>query len=105
MIPGEYRLISGDVELNTHRYCVVLCVFNSADRPIQVGSHFHFYEVNKALKFNRCSVWGYRLDIPSGTTIRFEPGQSRTVQLVNYLGKRTVYGFNKMVMGKLDNFI
>lgn len=101
MIPGELHIINGVIELNVGRKKTVVTVVNSGDRPIQIGSHFHFYEVNVALKFNRVSAYGFRLDIPSGTAIRFEPGQSRTVELVEYAGRRIVFGFCKAIMGKL----
>lgn len=102
MIPGELHIVHGTVELNTGRKTVVITVLNIGDRPIQIGSHFHFYEVNIALQFNRGSAYGFRLNIPSGTAVRFEPGQFRTVELVEYAGRRVVYGFCKVIMGKLD---
>lgn len=101
MIPGELHIIHGTIILNIGRKNVVVVVKNNGDRPIQIGSHFHFYEVNVALKFNRIYAYGCRLNIPSGTAIRFEPGQSRTVELVEYSGNRIVYGFCKSIMGKL----
>lgn len=101
MIPGEFYIEKGFIELNVGRICVVVLVMNCGDRPIQVGSHFHFYEVNTALKFDRIIAIGFRLNIPSGTAIRFEPGQSRTVELVQYLGKRRVFGFCKAIMGEI----
>jgi urease subunit beta len=102
MIPGEYFIESGDIELNQGRKGVALAVANSGDRPIQVGSHYHFYETNPALKFDRKKARGMRLDIPAGTAVRFEPGQTREVKLVALAGKRTVYGFRQEVMGKLQ---
>ncbi|MEY3754347.1 MAG: hypothetical protein RLY27_947 [Pseudomonadota bacterium] len=102
MIPGEIKTIGKDIELNIGRNTVNLVVANSGDRPIQVGSHFHFYEVNKSLIFDRKLARGFRLNIPSGTAVRFEPGQKKTIQLVELGGDRKVYGFNGLVMGKLD---
>jgi urease subunit beta len=102
MIPGEYLLEEGELELNAGRPTVTLAVTNTGDRPVQVGSHYHFFEVNKALDFERDPARGFRLDIPAGTAVRFEPGQSRTVQLVAYAGARHVYGFQGRVMGPLD---
>ena len=102
MIPGEYDIQPGDIELNAGRRTLALSVANTGDRPIQVGSHYHFYEVNDALVFEREATRGFRLDIPAGTAVRFEPGQSRTVQLVAYAGKREVYGFQGKVMGALE---
>lgn len=101
MIPGEFYIGRGFIKLNVGRTCVVVLVINCGDRPIQVGSHFHFYEVNAALKFDRIITLGFRLNIPSGTAIRFEPGQSRTVELVQYSGKRKVFGFCKAIMGEI----
>jgi len=101
MIPGELIVDEGEIELNTGRATVTLAVANAGDRPIQVGSHYHFFETNEALRFDRSLARGYRLDIPAGTAVRFEPGQSRTVQLVALAGDRIVYGFNQKVMGKL----
>ena len=101
MIPGEMQLAKGDIELNEGRRTVTLSVTNTGDRPIQVGSHYHFYETNDALKFERKAAYGYRLNIAAGTAVRFEPGQSRTVQLVELAGARRVYGFAGRVMGKL----
>ena len=102
MIPGEVQVAEGDIELNAG--CPRLCVTvaNHGDRPVQVGSHYHFYEVNDALVFERAPTRGFRLAIPAGTAVRFEPGQSRTVQLVAYAGKREVYGFQGKVMGALE---
>ena len=102
MIPGELIAAAGEIELNAGRPTLTLSVANSGDRPIQVGSHYHFYETNAALSFEREPTRGHRLDIPAGTAVRFEPGQSRTVDLVPYAGTRQVYGFNARVMGALD---
>lgn len=102
MIPGEIQVAPGDIELNVGRATVSVSVANHGDRPVQVGSHYHFYEVNDALVFEREPTRGFRLDIPAGTAVRFEPGQSRTVQLVAYAGKREVYGFQGKVMGALE---
>ena len=102
MIPGEIITVPGDIELNAGRERVSLSVANTGDRPVQVGSHYHFYETNSALDFDREQARGFRLDIPAGTAVRFEPGQSRTVALVAYAGTREVYGFNGKVMGPLD---
>jgi urease subunit beta len=101
LIPGEIFTAPGDIELNAGRPTVTLTVANTGDRPIQVGSHYHFYETNTALAFDRERVRGYRLDIPAGTATRFEPGQSREVRLVAYAGERRVVGFNGKVNGKL----
>ena len=102
MIPGELLIDDGDIEINTGRKTIRLRVANSGDRPVQVGSHYHFYETNSALQFDREAARGFRLNIPAGTAVRFEPGQEREVELVDYAGKREVYGFNARVMGKLD---
>jgi urease subunit beta len=102
MIPGEYFIQGGDIELNQGRKGLTLTVANSGDRPIQVGSHYHFYETNPALKFDRKKARGMRLDIAAGTAVRFEPGQTREVKLVALAGKRTVYGFRQEIMGKLQ---
>lgn len=102
MIPGEIQVADGDIELNVGRATVSVSVANHGDRPVQVGSHYHFYEVNDALVFEREPSRGFRLDIPAGTAVRFEPGQSRTVQLVAYAGKREVYGFQGKIMGALE---
>jgi urease subunit beta len=102
MKPGEIITREGDIELNAGRATIVLDVANTGDRPIQVGSHYHFFETNPALAFDRARARGFRLDIAAGTAVRFEPGQSRTVQLVELAGSRTVYGFRQAVMGKLD---
>jgi urease subunit beta len=101
MIPGEYFIKPGEIELNKGRKTLTLTVSNSGDRPIQVGSHYHFFETNPALQFDRAKARGMRLDIAAGTAVRFEPGQSRTVTLVAVAGARTVYGFRQAVMGKL----
>ena len=102
MIPGEYAIKDGELTLNEGREKISLSVANLGDRPIQVGSHYHFYETNPALEFERETARGFRLDIPAGTAVRFEPGQSRTVDLVAYAGSREVYGFNGKVMGSLE---
>ena len=101
MIPGELFLKDEDIELNKGRKSVTLSVSNNGDRPIQVGSHYHFFETNPALKFDRRQAKGFRLDIPAGTAVRFEPGQTREVTLVALAGAREVYGFRQDVMGKL----
>ncbi len=101
MIPGEMKVESGDIMLNDGRETVVLDVANKGDRPIQVGSHYHFFEVNDALQFERQAAYGFRLNIASGTAIRFEPGQTRTIELVALAGDRKVYGFAGRVMGAL----
>ena len=101
MIPGEVVTRAGDIELNAGRAQVVIEVANTGDRPIQVGSHYHFFETNSALRFEREAARGMRLDIPAGTAVRFEPGQRREVRLVPLAGKREVYGFQQQVMGKL----
>jgi urease subunit beta len=101
MLPGEILAAAGDIILNEDRAAITLKVANTGDRPIQVGSHYHFAETNSALRFDRKVALGYRLDIPAGTAVRFEPGQSREVSLIPYAGARLVYGFNKAVMGAL----
>lgn len=101
MIPGEVFSADGEIELNAGRPTVTLEVANTGDRPIQVGSHYHFFETNPALSFDRDKARGFRLDIAAGTAVRFEPGQSRTVTLVALAGARTIYGFRQQVMGKL----
>ena len=101
MIPGEMFIKDGDITLNAGRKTVTLKVSNSGDRPVQVGSHYHFFETNPALKFDRKKARGMRLNIPAGTAVRFEPGQTREVTLVALAGTRTVYGFRQQVMGKL----
>lgn len=102
MIPGEIITPDGDLELNAGRPTVTINVANTGDRPVQVGSHYHFYEVNTALEFDRDLARGMRLDIPAGTAVRFEPGDEKTVNLVAYAGDRLVYGFNGLVDGPLD---
>lgn len=101
MVPGEILAAAGEIVLNEDREPISLKVANTGDRPIQVGSHYHFAETNAALSFDRKVALGYRLDIPAGTAVRFEPGQSRDVRLVPYAGARLVYGFNQAVMGSL----
>ncbi len=102
MIPGEVLTAAGEIELNAGRPVLTVEVANTGDRPIQVGSHYHFFETNPALRFARGPTRGHRLDIPAGTAVRFEPGQSRTVDLVPYAGARVVYGFRGAVMGPLE---
>jgi len=102
MIPGEYILGEGDIEANAGRRTVELTVANTADRPIQIGSHFHFFEVNRALRFERGTAWGMRLNIPAGTAVRFEPGDEKIVTLVELAGSREVYGLNALGDGKVD---
>ena len=102
MIPGELFIKDGEIELNAGRKTVTLSVANTGDRPIQVGSHYHFFETNAALAFDRERARGFRLDIPAGTAVRFEPGQTREVTLVAYAGARVVHGFNGKVGGRLD---
>jgi urease subunit beta len=99
--PGEIQTQPGEIELNAGRRTVEVTVANTGDRPIQVGSHYHFYETNQALRFDRDLAYGYRLNIPAGTAVRFEPGQERSVELVELGGDRVVYGFLGKVMGKL----
>ena len=101
MKPGEYFIDEGEITLNAGRETVMVMVANSADRPIQVGSHYHFYETNNALHFEREKARGFRLNIAAGTSVRFEPGQSREVELVAYAGERKVYGFQGKIMGEL----
>ena len=101
MIPGEMKVAAGELELNKDRRTVGIEVTNTGDRPIQVGSHYHFFETNDALSFDRKKAYGFRLNIAAGTTVRFEPGQSRKVELVELAGDRKVYGFAGKVMGKL----
>jgi urease beta subunit len=103
MVPGEYLFDGNDIELNAGRPTVSLKVTNTGDRPVQVGSHFHFFEVNRALVFDRNKAYGMRLDLPAGTAVRFEPGDIKEVRLIPFAGKRVVYGFNQMVMGALDD--
>jgi urease subunit beta len=101
MIPGEMKAKAGEIELNAGRKTIRLKVATSGDRPIQVGSHYHFFETNEALQFERQAAYGFRLNIAAGTAVRFEPGQSRSVELVALAGERKVYGFQGKVMGKL----
>jgi urease beta subunit len=101
MIPGEVITAPGEIEINAGRTAVTLTVANTGDRPIQVGSHYHFAETNPALQFDRAKARGHRLDIPAGTAVRFEPGQTREVELVPFAGRREVWGFRQQVMGKL----
>ncbi|MDU8923333.1 urease subunit beta [Pasteurellaceae bacterium LIM206] len=101
MIPGEYQLAEGDIQANIRRKTVTLDVVNSGDRPIQVGSHYHFYETNNALKFDRDLAYGMRLNVPSGNAVRFEPGEAKQVTLVEFGGNKTIYGFHNRVDGKL----
>jgi urease subunit beta len=101
VIPGEKFIMAGEIELNKGRKTISLTVANTGDRPIQVGSHYHFFETNPALKFDRAKARGMRLDIAAGTAVRFEPGQSRDVTLVAIAGKRIIYGFRQEIMGKL----
>jgi len=101
VIPGEIKPAPGEIELNAGRKTVTLAVTNAGDRPIQVGSHYHFFETNGALRFDRAQAYGFRLNIAAGTAVRFEPGQTRTVELVALAGGRKVYGFTGKVMGKL----
>ncbi len=103
MIPGEIRVAEGEITLNEGRETVVINVANTGDRPIQVGSHYHFFETNPALNFDRDKSYGFRLNIAAGTAIRFEPGQTRDVELVAYAGERKVFGFNAQVMGALED--
>jgi len=102
MIPGEIEVQDGEIELNAGRPTVTLEVRNTGDRPVQVGSHYHFFETNDALAFDRAAARGFRLNIPAGTAVRFEPGQARTVELVALAGDRRVYGFAGRVMGALE---
>lgn len=102
MLPGEVLPAEGDIEMNAGQPVTVLTVVNKADRPVQVGSHYHFAEANDGLAFDREAAWGKRLDIPAGTAVRFEPGHSREVSLIPFRGRRVVQGFNQRVMGPLD---
>jgi urease beta subunit len=102
VIPGEVITRDGEITLNADRDAIALAVANTGDRPVQVGSHYHFYETNQALQFDRAAARGRRLDIPAGTAVRFEPGQTREVQLVAIGGARQIYGFNAQIMGALD---
>ncbi len=101
MIPGELIAKAGDININEGRKKISITVANTGDRPIQVGSHYHFFETNTALEFNREESLGMRLDIPAGTAVRFEPGQQRSIELVEIAGNKTIYGFNNKVMGKV----
>ena len=101
MIPGEVETLDGDIEINPNRTLLTVVVCNAGDRPIQVGSHYHFYETNAALEFDREQTMGFRLNVAAGTAVRFEPGQRRTVELVAIGGDRVIYGFRGMVMGSL----
>lgn len=101
MIPGEMKIDAGEIELNVGRRTMTVAVANTGDRPIQVGSHYHFFETNEALSFDRAAARGMRLNIAAGTAVRFEPGQTRTVELVDYAGARKVYGFQGKVQGAL----
>jgi len=103
IIAGEIKTLDEEIEINQGRETLTIEVTNSGDRPIQIGSHYHFYEANTALNFERDPTKGFRLNIPAGTAVRFEPGQSRTVELTSFAGKREVYGFQGRVMGKLDS--
>src|SRR5512139_2365022 len=103
MIPGEYFLDGKDIELNKDRAVVTVSVNNTGDRPVQIGAHYHFFEVNKALVFDRVKAYGMRLDLPSGTSVRFEPGDTKEIKLIPYGGRRVVYGFNALVSGRLDD--
>jgi urease subunit beta len=105
VVPGELLAAPGEIELNAGRATVRVTVANSGDRPIQVGSHFHFFETNEALRFDRAAARGFRLNIAAGTAVRFEPGQEREVELVALAGDRIVYGFNGLVMGRLDGAV
>src|SRR5438874_2599214 len=102
MTPGEMFIKDGDIELNSGRKATKITVSNSGDRPIQVGSHYHFFETNSALRFDRAAARGFRLNIPAGTAVRFEPGDTREVEVVALTGTRVVYGFNALVSGPLD---
>jgi urease subunit beta len=102
MIPGEMLVTPGDIEINANRATLEVHVENTGDRPIQIGSHYHFFETNSSLRFDREPTRGYRLDIPAGTAVRFEPGQGRTVRLVRYAGLGRVIGFQGKVMGKIE---
>ncbi len=102
LVPGELQVAEGDIVLNKGRETITVAVANLGDRPVQIGSHYHFFEANLFLDFDRQATRGFRLNIPAGTAVRFEPGQSRTVELVAFAGKREVYGFQGSVMGPLD---
>ncbi len=102
MIPGEYQLANGDVTINKGRRTIKIDVVNTGDRPIQVGSHYHFYETNHALSFNRDAARGMRLNVPSGNAVRFEPGEAKQVELVEFAGKKLIYGFHNQINGALE---
>jgi len=102
MIPGQFLPGDGKIEINKGRETTTVSVINTGDRPVQVGSHFHFYEINPAVEFDRDAAFGKRLDIPSGTAVRLEPGDEKTVQLVDYAGEREVHGFNNLTDGPID---
>jgi urease beta subunit len=103
MVPGEYLIDGPDLELNAGLTVVTLSVNNTGDRPVQIGAHYHFFETNRALVFDRVKAYGMRLDLPSGTSARFEPGEVKEVKLIPYGGRRKIYGFNGLVMGRLDD--
>ena len=103
MIPGEYILAKGDIECNVGRATVKLTVVNMGDRPVQIGSHFHFFEVNRQMKFERPLAYGMRLNIAAGTAVRFEPGEEKDIELVEFAGNKTIVGFNNLVDGALDD--
>lgn len=103
MVPGEYILEDGEIEINPDRPVTTLTVTNTGDRPVQVGSHYHFFETNRELVFDRVQAYGKRLDLPSGTAVRFEPGDVKEVRLIPYAGHRVVFGFNALVEGRLDD--
>jgi urease subunit beta len=103
MIPGEYLLAEGDISCNEGRSTVKLTVINKGDRPVQVGSHFHFFEVNSQMLFDRQAAYGMRLNIPAGTAVRFEPGEEKEVELVDFGGRRRIHGFSNLVNGTLDD--
>jgi urease subunit beta len=103
VVPGEYLLDGPELELNQGRQVVTVSVTNTGDRPVQIGAHYHFFEVNRALVFDRVKGYGMRLDLPSGTSVRFEPGDTKEVKLIPYGGRRVVYGFNSLVNGRLDD--
>ena len=105
MIPGEMKIEQGEITLNEGRQILTILVANAGDRPIQVGSHYHFFEVNPCLEFERDDARGFRLDIPAGTAVRFEPGQQRTVELVAMAGKREIYGFRGLINGAIESSI
>ena len=105
MIPGEMKIEQGEITLNEGRQILTILVANAGDRPIQVGSHYHFFEVNPCLEFERADARGFRLNIPAGTAVRFEPGQQRTVELVAMAGKREIYGFRGLINGAIESSI